>query len=106
MDSRKNRIRTNIAKEHSREEDETCRTHVRRGGLERQIIEGKIEEKGGRGRPQTSLVDRHNIMDWWQQSRINASSRKQNWLECSQTNHSSALRYLTKRERERERETS
>ena len=29
---------------------------VRRGGLERQIIEGKMERNRGRGRPQTSLL--------------------------------------------------
>ena len=35
---------------------------VRRGGLERQIIEGKMEGKRGRGRPQTSWLT--DIKQW------------------------------------------
>ena len=84
MDSRKNRIRTNIAEEYCREEDETLRTYSEKRRFRTTDHEGKMEVKRGRGRPQTSwLTDINNGQ---------VSPRKQIWLECSREDHSSALR--------------
>ena len=62
MDSRKNWIGPGIAKNIEERKMTFFRHTMRRGGLERQIIEGKMEGKRGRGRPQTSWLT--DINQW------------------------------------------